>query len=115
MIENEGYRSYVTRQRVAAFTEHEVADFVRARRPQDTPPQAAPPTREEVAAYARLTAKKMTVDRPWAKPDPDQFAATLQRKLKTVEAAVPKRAVGEVRRHIMEFLERHLEELNPEI
>ena len=115
MIENEGYRSYVTRPRVAAFTEHEVAELLRpAMRTPDAPPQAAPPTREEVAAYARLTAKKI-YDRPWQKPDPDQFAATLRRKLKTVEAAVPKRAAGEVRRHVMDFVNRHLEELNPKI
>jgi hypothetical protein len=115
MIWNEGYRSYVTRRRVAAFTEHELAEIVRSKRTAtDAFPEGSHPAREDVVEYARRTAKEMT-EGQWPTPTPDQFAATVRTKLKAVEAAVPKRKVWEVRTRVMEFFDHHLEELNPNI
>jgi hypothetical protein len=114
MIRNEGYRSYVTRRRVAAFTEHELAEIVRSKRAADAPPEAGHPAREDVMEHARLTAKT-NMAYPWPTPAPDQFAAMVRTKLKAVEAAIPKRKVWDVRTRIIDFLDHHLEELNPDI
>ena len=108
-----GSRTYVTHDRIAAYTEHVLAQLYSTGGTR-TAAVDSHPSDADVATFARLKAA-LWYDNGRERPNYDRFSEDVLAGLKAVETADPKVPSLNIRFYLVDFIDRYASLLNPNV
>jgi len=115
MSVNDGYRTYVTHARIAAYTEHILSDLYFDSSATRANAFDSHPIDADVATFARLKGA-ISLDygrKPLPHSDLEQYSTELLHLLKAAEAADPGVSALNLRIFVVHFIDKYSELLNP--
>ncbi|HEY5893021.1 MAG TPA: hypothetical protein VIT91_07295 [Chthoniobacterales bacterium] len=107
-----GSRTYVTHERIAAYTEHILAELYSSRGATLSIAADSHPTDSDVVTFARLKAA-LWADSGRERPNYNRYTADLLSHLKAAEAADPSITALNLRFYIVAFIDQYVPLLNP--
>ena len=112
MTQVNGSRTYVTHERIAAYTEHILAKLYSAPGVLTFGAADVQPSETDVVTFARLKAA-LSYDTQGERPDYNSYSKDVLNLLKTAEKADPAVPALNIRFYIIDFIDRYASLLNP--
>jgi hypothetical protein len=100
-------RTYITHERIAAYTEHVLESLYESGETLDFAAESKP-TAREVAAFARLKAAISFNTQIVLRPNYVQYSTRFLRHLKSAEGADPKISAYNLRIHVVDFVNKYV-------